>query len=77
MSLLFIVCSFQANSNFIAVGSLKDVEEVDISRVLNPEPLLWADDEAEREQIDVQRRRYCLLILLRSQSITLNRPRKK
>lgn len=60
----FIVLSSQANPNFIAVGSLKDVEEVDISRVLSPEPLLWADDEAERELTDAQRRRYCLLILI-------------
>ena len=40
------------------MGSLKDVEEVDISRVLSPEPLLWAEDEVEREQSDAQRRRY-------------------
>lgn len=37
---------------------------MDISRVLSPEPLLWADDEAEREQSDSsQRRRYYSLIL--------------
>ena len=60
MSSFSIVCSSQANPNFIAVGSLKDVEEVDISRLLNPEPLLWADDEVEREQSDAQRRRYCV-----------------
>ncbi|KAJ7385421.1 DmX-like protein 1 [Desmophyllum pertusum] len=49
-------CINKANPNCIAVGSLKDIDEVDISRVLSPEPLLWADDEAEREQSDAQRR---------------------
>lgn len=53
---------FQANPNCIAVGSLKDIEEVDICRVLSPEPLLWAEDEAEREQSDAQRRRYHYLL---------------
>ena len=37
---------------------------MDISRVLSPEPLLWADDEAEREPIDAQRRRYYLFLNL-------------
>lgn len=37
---------------------------MDISRVISPEPLLWADDEAEREQNDAQRRRYYHLIFI-------------
>ena len=41
---------FQANPNFVAVGSLKDVEEVDVSCLFSPEPLMWTDDEGEREQ---------------------------
>ena len=31
--------------------------------MLSPEPLLWADDETEREQSDAQRRRYYPLII--------------
>ena len=35
---------------------------MDISHVLSPEPLLWADDDAEREQNEAQRRRYLQLL---------------
>ncbi|XP_068740234.1 dmX-like protein 2 [Montipora capricornis] len=43
-------CINKANPNFIAVGSVKDVDEVDISRFMSPEPMMWTEDENEREQ---------------------------
>ena len=58
---LVVTCSCfssQANPNCIAVGSVKDVEEVDISCLLSPEQVMWNDDELDHEMTDAQRRRF-------------------
>ena len=37
---------------------MKDVEEVDISRLLSPEQVMWNDDELDHEMTDTLRRRF-------------------
>ena len=58
---MVVTCNFfrsQANPNCIAVGSVKDVEEVDISCLLSPEQVMWNDDELDHEMTDILRRRF-------------------
>ena len=58
---MVVTCNFfrsQANPNCIAVGSVKDVEEVDISCLLSPEQVMWNDDELDHEMTDTLRRRF-------------------
>lgn len=51
-----IYCLFQANPNVIAVGTLRDVQEIDVSHILSPEPVPWTDEESEAENGDSSRK---------------------
>ncbi|KAK3717892.1 hypothetical protein QZH41_014895, partial [Actinostola sp. cb2023] len=49
-------CINQANPNVIAVATLRDVQEIDVSHILSPEPAPWTDEENEVENGESSRR---------------------
>jgi hypothetical protein len=49
----------------IAIGTLRDVQELDVSHILSPEPAPWTEEEAETEKNDTSRKRLANLAFLR------------